>query len=146
MPNFTIFTEMLAKLGHTYQITHLWHHWSSDSHWLHALLRAFRVSSDDATAIKKVTKIFLLGCKWSIDSCFVTKVTLIHNINSRYHIKLYHLFNWLIQFQFKLVSLRDRLEPNRISIFVWSLVFLKSYFVTKSKKSEQIRYNKKTRA
>ena len=69
MPKFTALVKLFTELGYT-----IW--FISDSRFItsdhqipigyNTFLRASTASSHDATAIKKVIKIFLLMCKWSI--------------------------------------------------------------------------------
>ena len=69
MLNFTTFTELLAKLGHTI-LPICDNRLITADHRIpigcNTFLWASRASSHDVTAIKKVIKIFSLACKWSI--------------------------------------------------------------------------------
>ena len=69
MPNFTIFTELFAKLDHTV-LPICDNHLITVDHRIpigyNTFLRASRASSHDVTAIKKGNKIFSLACMWSI--------------------------------------------------------------------------------
>ena len=74
MQNFTIFTELFAKLGHTV-LPICDNRLITVDHQIpigyNTFLQASRASSHDITAIKKAIKLFSLACKWSFARAFV---------------------------------------------------------------------------
>ena len=66
MPNFTIFTKLLIKLGHTILPICDYHLITIDYRIPIGCNTFLQPSINDATTINKIIKTFSLACNWSV--------------------------------------------------------------------------------